>query len=143
MRIGQLAARTGLTTKTIRFYEDVGVLPPPHRLPSGYRDYGEGSIDRIAFVRAAQAAGLTLAEIREVIAVRDSSGAPCEHVLGLLDAHAEDLDRRIAELAALRADVDRLRLRAGSLDPATCSPAEVCQLIPGRAAPSQDNAASA
>ena len=130
VRIGELAGRTGLTTKTIRFYESAGVLPAPLRRPSGYREYDESAVDRLAFVRAAQAAGLTLAEIRDIIAVRDSSGAPCHHVLALLDAHAADLDRRIAELSALRADVERLRRRAGTLDPAACSPAAVCQLIP-------------
>ncbi len=129
MRIGQLAARTGLTTKTIRFYESAGVLSAPARCPSGYRDYDEGAVDRLAFVKAAQAAGLSLAEVREIITVRASSGAPCQHVLTLLDSHAADLDRRIAELTALRADVERLRSRAGTLDPATCDPAVVCQVI--------------
>ena len=135
VRIGELAARTGLTTKTIRFYESAGVLPAPQRRPSGYREYDAGAVDRLAFVRAAQAAGLTLAEIRDVIAIRDSSGAPCNHVLTLLDSHAADLDRRIAELTALRADVERLRRRASTLDPATCSPAAICQVVPTDAVP--------
>ena len=130
VRIGELAARAGLTTTTLRFYESAGVLPAPQRRPSGYREYDEGALDRLAFVRAAQAAGLSLAEIRDIIAVRDSHGAPCQHVVALLDAHAVDLDRRIAELTALRADVERLRRRAATLDPATCSPTGVCQLIP-------------
>lgn len=142
MRIGELAARTGLTTKTLRFYESAGVLPAPQRRPSGYRAYDEGAVDRLAFVRAAQAAGLTLAEIRDVIAVRDGVGAPCHHVVALLDAHAADLDRRIAELVTLRADVERLRRRAGTLDPATCSPAAVCQVIPTDAVPKLNRSAS-
>ena len=130
MRIGELAARAGLTTKTIRFYEAAGVLPEPSRRSSGYREYDAAAVDRLAFVKAAQAAGLSLAEIREVIAVRDNRGAPCQHVRALLEAHAADLDRRIAELTALRADVELLRIRAGALDPSTCRPAAVCQLIP-------------
>lgn len=142
MRIGQLAARTGLTTKTIRFYESTGVLPEPERRPSGYRHYDEAAVDRLGFIRAAQAAGLSLAEIRNVITVRDSGGAPCQHVLALLNTHAADLDRRIAELTHLREQVDRLRSRASTLDPATCSPADICQLIPLDAVPHHDGATS-
>lgn len=71
-------------------------------------------LDRLAFVRAAQAAGLSLAEIHEVIAIRDDTGPPCEHVAALLDAHAFDLDARIAELTALREDVRRLCERAAT-----------------------------
>ncbi len=87
-------------------------------------------LDRLAFVRAAQAAGLSLAEIHEVIAIRDDTGPPCEHVAALLDAHAFDLDARIAELTALREDVRRLCERARHLDPASCADGAVCHVIP-------------
>lgn len=130
MRIGELAARTGLTVKTLRFYEKAGVLPEPARRPSGYRDYDDDALARLRFVKAAQAAGLTLAEIREVIAVREASGPPCRHVTAVLDAHAADLDARIAQLSVLRAEVAQLRRRASTLDEATCSPETICQLIP-------------
>lgn len=129
VRIGELATRTGLTTKTIRFYESAGVLPEPERQGSGYRDYEQDAVDRLAFVKAAQAAGLTLAQMRDVIAVRDSSGSPCGHVAELLDAQATELDRRIRELTALRAEVQRLRERARTLDPGRCPPASVCHVI--------------
>jgi MerR family copper efflux transcriptional regulator len=129
VRIGELAQRAGTTAKTLRFYEQAGLLPEPERTPSGYRDYDEGVLDRLAFVKAAQAAGLTLAEIREVIAVRDNTGPPCEHVVALLDAHAAALDARIAELTALRDDVRRLRARARHLDPAACGADGVCHVI--------------
>jgi MerR family transcriptional regulator, copper efflux regulator len=130
MRIGELAARTGLTVKALRFYEQAGVLPEPARRSSGYRDYDNEALPRLRFIKAAQAAGLTLAEVRTIIAVREASGPPCQHVTALLDAHAADLDARIAELTALRAEVQQLRRRASTLDAATCSPATVCQLIP-------------
>jgi len=64
MLIGELAAKTGMTAKALRFYEQAGVLPEPARTPAGYRDYDPAALDRLAFVRAAQAAGLTLAEVR-------------------------------------------------------------------------------
>jgi MerR family copper efflux transcriptional regulator len=130
VRIGELAELTGLSVRTLRFYEQAGVLEAPPRHASGYRDYDQDAPARLGFVKAAQAAGLTLAEIRQVIAVRADTGPPCEHVTALLQTRAADLDRRIAELTALRADVQRLRERAGRLDPATCGAASVCQVIP-------------
>lgn len=130
MRIGELAARVGLTVKALRFYESAGVLPAPARQPSGYRDYDEDALARLRFVKAAQAAGLTLAEIRQVVAVREHGGPPCRHVAALLDARAADLDRRIVELTALRGEVRRLRDRAEGLDPAACDAAAVCHVIP-------------
>ena len=130
MRIGDLASRAGLTVKTLRFYETAGVLPEAARTPAGYRDYDDSALARLRFVKAAQAAGLTLAEIRQVIAVRDSDGPPCQHVTGLLGAHAADLDRRITELTALRDDITAMRDRAATLDPAACDPDGVCHVIP-------------
>lgn len=130
MRIGELARRAGTTTKTLRFYEQAGLVPPPDRTESGYRDYDAAVLDRLAFVKAAQAAGLTLAEVREVVAVREAQGPPCEHVIALLDSHAGDLNQRINELIALRDEVERLRARARDLDPAACGEAAVCHVIP-------------
>jgi len=130
MRIGDLANRAALTVKTLRFYEQAGVLPAAARLPSGYRNYDDSALARLRFVKAAQAAGLTLMEIRQVIAVRDNEGPPCRHVTGLLNAHAADLDQRIAELTSLREDITGLRDRASTLDPRACDPAGVCHIIP-------------
>lgn len=130
MRIGDLASRSGLTVKTLRFYETAGVLPEAARTPSGYRDYDDSAMPRLAFIKAAQAAGLTLAEIKQVIAVRDNDGPPCQHVTELLDTRATDLDRRITELTTLRQDITRLRSRASTLDPTACDPAGVCHVIP-------------
>ena len=129
MRIGELGQASALATRTIRFYEQAGLLPEPGRSPAGYRDYTASALPRLRFIRSAQACGLTLAEIRQVIAVREDSGPPCGHVLGLLDAHAAELDQRIADLTALREELQRLRTRAAGLDPATCGPAAVCHVI--------------
>jgi MerR family copper efflux transcriptional regulator len=130
MRIGELAERAGTTAKTLRFYEQAGLLPAPERTPSGYRDYDEAVLDRLRFIRAAQAAGLTLAEIAEVIAAREHVGPPCKHVAALLDEHAVELDQRIGELTALRDEVQRLRDRARTLDPAACGDDQICHVIP-------------
>lgn len=129
MQIGELARESGLSTKTIRYYEDIEVLPKPARTPSGYRDYEATTLDRLAFIRAAQAVGLTLGEIREVVALRDRGETPCAHVLALLAERAAEVDRRIAELQRLRGDLGRLARRARALDPADCSPDRICHII--------------
>jgi len=98
VRIGQLAARTAIPVRTIRFYEDAGLLPPPHRTPGGYRAYTEDAVTRLRFVRSAQALGLSLAEIGEVLRIRDHQGPPCGYVTELLNAHIDALETRIGEL---------------------------------------------
>jgi MerR family copper efflux transcriptional regulator len=132
MRIGELARRTGLTTKTLRFYEQAGVLARPARGPSGDRDYDETALTRLRFVRAAQSAGLTLTEVRDIIAIRDNNGAPCSHVVAVLDRHLDDLQVRIKELTAMRNEVRGLRERANTLDPANCSDDDICHVIPSQ-----------
>jgi DNA-binding transcriptional MerR regulator len=129
VRIGDLASRSGVTAKTIRYYEGVGLVEPPARTPSGYRDYETAALERLAFIRAAQAIGLTLGEIRSIIALRDDGKSPCGHVLELLRQRADELDRRIAELRTLRGELRRLVDRADGLDPADCNPGRVCHLI--------------
>ena len=129
MRIGELADRSGVTAKTVRYYEDIGLVDAPLRTPSGYRDYEPSALERLAFIRAAQAIGLTLGEIRSIIALRNDGQTPCGHVLDLLRHRVAELDSRIAELRSLRGELRRLVERAQGLDPADCDPGRVCHLI--------------
>ncbi|MFD8644198.1 MULTISPECIES: heavy metal-responsive transcriptional regulator [Streptomyces] len=129
MRIGELATRAGLSTKAIRFYEESGLLPEPPRTPGGYRDYPEQSVVRLSFVRDAQAAGLTLAEIRSVLTLRDSGQAPCGRVGALIDQHLADIDRRIAELGEARSALRELARRAAATDPDTCAEGDICTIL--------------
>ena len=129
MRIGELAERSGVSTKTIRYYEHIGLVPPVPRLTSGYRDYEASMLDRLAFIRAARAVGLSLGEIRGIVALRDDGQAPCGHVLDLLRTRSAELDRRIGELRALRSELNRLVTRAEALDPADCDPERICHLV--------------
>lgn len=129
MRIGALASLSGISTKTIRYYEGIGLLPAPQRSASGYRDYHESALDRLGFIRAAQAVGLSLGEIRGIVVLRDSGDTPCGHVLDLLRARSAQLDRRIVELRSLRGELHRLVERAESLDPADCDPRSICHII--------------
>jgi DNA-binding transcriptional MerR regulator len=129
MRIGELADRAGISTKAIRYYEQIGILTPPARTPSGYRTYDQTARGRLGFVRAAQAVGFTLGEIRQIIAFRDDGQTPCGHVTGLLQRHAADLEVRIRELQQLRGELRQLAERATTLDPEHCPPERVCHII--------------
>ena len=129
MRIGEVADQAGVTTKTLRYYERVGLVPQPDRTDSGYRDYPAAALDRLRFIRAAQAVGLSLGEIKSVIAFREQGSAPCSHVLDLIEDRAADLDRRIEELGRLRHELRRLAKRGRSLSPDTCSPDLVCHIL--------------
>jgi MerR family copper efflux transcriptional regulator len=133
VRIGELAHLVGVPPKTIRYYEAIGILPPPPRTRSGYRDYGPEAVSRLAFVRAAQSIGLSLGEIREVLAFRDRGEAPCLHVAALIERHARELAERIAALERMRRDLERLARRARALRPAPPREGEVCHLIQGEA----------
>jgi DNA-binding transcriptional MerR regulator len=132
MRIGEVADQAGIRSRTIRYYERLGLLPPAQRAANGYRDYDEHILDRLAFIRAAQADSFTLAEIHRIIAVRDDGEAPCTHVRALIDQHAADIDRRIAELHRLRVELTNLSERARALDPADCRPEAICEIIGAR-----------
>ena len=112
MRIGELAERLGVTTKSIRFYESTGLMPEPARTPSGYRDYGEADVERLTFIKTAQRLGLTLDEISEIIAFRDRGQQPCGYVTDLLHRQVADLDRRIGEMQQLREELEALESRA-------------------------------
>lgn len=129
MRIGELATQSGLTTKTIRFYEQAGLLPAPPRTPGGYRDYPPHTVDRLSFVRDAQAAGLTLSEIRSVLVLRDCGQAPCAQVGALIGEHLAEIDRRLAELRQARAVLRELARRAAVTDPDTCSAGDICTIL--------------
>lgn len=115
MRIGELAAAVGVNPKTIRFYEQIGLLPEPERRPSGYRDYAEEDHQRLVFVRTAQRLGLPLADIKEILRFRDRGEQPCGYVRSVLAREVAALDDRIAELVALRAQLVELRRRADEL----------------------------
>ena len=128
MRIGALASAAGTTAKTIRFYEQAGLLPGPPRTTAGYRDYPENAAARLAFIRAAQSAGLTLAEIRSILAVRDDGRPPCTHVTALLRRHLAETGQRLAELAQAQAMLRDLLATAQATDPDTCT-GSICTIL--------------
>jgi DNA-binding transcriptional MerR regulator len=130
MRIGQLARQSGIAPSAVRYYEHLGLLPPPERMASGYRSYGDDTLDRLTFIRSAQAVGLTLAEVRQVLGVRDAGAAPCGVVTELIDRRHAEVRDRIAELQLLERELTLLLERAARLKPRDCDPSGICHVIP-------------
>ena len=129
MRIGQLADRCGLTAKTIRYYESIDLLGEPERTPSGYREYRNDAIERLRFIRDAQASGLTLDEVHVLLSMKDAGLATCGHTLAFLDRHLAEIDAQIERLQVARAEMLELAERARRLDPATCTDPNRCQVV--------------
>jgi len=129
MQIGEVAGRSGVPAKTIRFWEDQHLLPAPARTPAGYRDYDPGVLERLAFIRHAQAAGLTLDAIRQVLDIRDGGQPPCVHVADLIARRLGEVEARLAELTRARDQLAALSRRAAAQDPADCR--GYCSIIAG------------
>jgi len=109
MQMKTFAQRTKLSPKTIRYYEEIGLLPPPTRLDNGYRDYNETDVVRARFVDGARILDFSLNDIREILDLRDKRIAPCRVVLDLLEEKADEINRRIAELQRIEAEMQELR----------------------------------
>lgn len=113
MRIKELAGRAGVATDTVRYYERVGLLGPAPRAPNGYRQYDEATLEDLRFIHKAQALGLKLRDIREVMEIAAGGRAPCEHVQAALESRLEEVEARLRELRSLRTT---LREALGRLD---------------------------
>ncbi len=111
-RIGELAARVGMTERTIRYYEEVGLLDSVKRLDGGTRVYTDDDVRRLKFIRKLKVLGLSLQEMHELEGMygpQRSNRAVLPRLVELLDAHLETVDARIAELHALRDEVRSYR----------------------------------
>ena len=129
MLIGELADIAGVTSQTVRFYERRGLLPDAERGANGYRVYDEAMLARLRFINVAQAAGLTLSEIRSIIALRDDGIVPCAHVVTLIDNKLVEVRARIRHLAALQAELEGLLQHSRLLDPADCADDDICHIL--------------
>lgn len=114
-RIGQASSQTGLSKKTIRYYEEIGLIPPARRLPNGYRSYGDEDLERLRFIRSARALDFPLEDIEEILAFRDRGEPPCLYVMKLMEEQIDGISQRIRELEQLRAELRRLHTRGQSL----------------------------
>ena len=109
--IGKFARCCGLNPKTIRYYEEIGLLPQPRRNEAGYRLYWPEDLTRVRFVRRAKLLGLSLAEVKRLADYADNRRCHAlqEHLLALVQEKLAEVDRRLIELAALRDDLQRFR----------------------------------
>ena len=128
MRISEAAVAAGTTTKTLRFYEEIGLLPGIGRTPSGYRDYPQDAVQRAAFIRRSRTAGLSLEQVGALLTVHDAGTKPCSHVRDRLADQLQTVDARIAELQALRNTL-AVQLEAAASGPEGCDPSQVCSYL--------------
>jgi DNA-binding transcriptional MerR regulator len=119
LTVGQLAARAEVRADTIRYYERAGLLPEPSRTDGDHRRYGAADVDRLLFIRGAQRLGLRLSEIRQLLLVRETGDCPCGPAETLLREHIGEIDREIARLTALRAELSGM-VASLSLPSARC-----------------------
>jgi Cu(I)-responsive transcriptional regulator len=108
MKIGELARLTGTKVETVRFYERSGLLPAPGRTAANYRAYGADHLARLSFVRRARDLGFTLDQVRELLGLSDDRSRSCAGVDEIATAHLAGIDRKIADLMALRSELDRM-----------------------------------
>ena len=105
--IGDLARRSGVKVPTIRYYEQLGLLPVPMRTEGRQRRYGREAVARLSFVRHARELGFEVAAVRELLTLSEQPDRPCAEVDSIARRHVEDIDRRIARLGALRRELRR------------------------------------
>lgn len=105
LKVSDVAQRAGVSPDAVRFYEKEGLLPPPPRSPAGYREYEDSAPQRVKFIKGAQAIGLKLAEIKELLEIQDKGACPCGHTRTIVERRIEEIDADIARLTLLRGEL--------------------------------------
>lgn len=108
MKIGELARATGTKVETVRYYETIGLLGETPRSAANYRVYDRAQLDRLSFIRRARALGFSIDEVRQLLDMADDGDRSCAEVDRLARAHRDAIDRKIADLKALRHELDAL-----------------------------------
>ena len=108
MQIRDLSERTGVSAKTIRYYEEIELLPPAARKPNGYREYSQADVERLKLVAGARRLDFSLSEIKEILDLRERNIAPCNVLLDLLNQKVMGINQRIAELQKMQQDLKEL-----------------------------------
>lgn len=106
--IGELARRTAVKVPTIRFYEQIGLLPAPPRTEGNQRRYGKEEVDRLNFIRHGRELGFEIDDIRELLAMTAEPQASCHHADSIARSHLGEIERRIASLEALKGELTRM-----------------------------------
>ena len=137
LRIGELAKQTGLAVGTLRYYSDLGLLPPVARGNNGYRYYDRKAIKQVEFIRKAQAIGFTLEEIKTILEVRaprskyspERGEKTCNLVQDLLNQKIEQLEKQIEKMSLFKQELEEYRMDWLSNPHPRSDSQEVCPLI--------------
>jgi len=108
MEIRELVEKTGVSAKTIRYYEEISLLPPLTRKPNGYRNYSITDVDRLRLVAGARRMDIPIAEIQEILYMRDREEPPCIRLLELIAQKREEIRVRIEQLKQMDAELNVL-----------------------------------
>jgi DNA-binding transcriptional MerR regulator len=108
MKIGELASATATKVETVRYYEQIGLLPSPARTSANYRSYGNDHLTRLSFIRRARDLGFSIQAVRELLTLTDDKTKSCEAVDLVASAHLKAVDRKISDLSALRSELKRM-----------------------------------
>ena len=108
MKIGELAKATATKVETVRFYEKAGLLPSPARTDANYRSYGPAHLQRLSFIRRARDLGFSLDAVRDLLALADDRAKPCGAVDAIASGHLTEVERKIADLSAMREELRRV-----------------------------------
>lgn len=136
LRIGDVAARAGLSAPAIRYYESVGLLARPLRSAAGYRHYTESTVEELRFIKKAQALGFSLDEIGEILKLSRAGQTPCSRVLDLARRHLAAVDERIRQLSRFRGVLANEVGKWDGVEEPTCR--GLCQIIAGADDPSAE-----
>jgi MerR family mercuric resistance operon transcriptional regulator len=124
LKIGQVAERGGVNLQTIRYYEREGLLPEPPRLASGYRMFPEIAVRRVRFIKRAQELGFSLAEIRDLLSLRDDAGAGARQMRERTKAKIADIEQKIRTLRAMKDALNRMTEKSPG-----CGPLSECPIL--------------
>lgn len=114
-QIGVVAQELGINPKTIRYYEEIELIPPAQRTETGYRIYDQADIERLAFILRARALDFSLDDIGEILALRENGETPCLYVTELVQQQIAAIDDKIAALTQLRRELEEIDQTAQSL----------------------------
>ncbi|WP_213979030.1 helix-turn-helix domain-containing protein [Sphingomonas sp. dw_22] len=106
MSIGDLGKATNTKVETVRYYERIGLLPKPPRTGGNYRDYGQAELGRLSFIRRARDLGFSLDQVRALLKLSDDRSGDCAGIDRIAKAHLVEVDRKLADLAALRRELN-------------------------------------
>lgn len=120
LKIGDLANATGTKVQTIRYYEEIGLLPPPARTEGNYRAYDTSTLRRLSFIRRSRDLGFGLDHIRELLSLADHKDWSCGAVETIAREHRTAVERKITDLAALDRELARIIERCGQGTVAEC-----------------------